>query len=217
MKIIQTTNKEFLIWSMLNGDHALIDNIKLLNSSLIEDPNFSCQIQNKLRETVFDSKRKYISEFMKNSSITFAKFSFEELMSFESCFSNISFETFLDNYKLSISKNKGFKIIRKNKEDIEKSIDAIEDIRKRMKSLESWFEINEVKLPKTKEITSQKILNSKNIWVATNRLVVCKTSTGTYKIIDGTHRLLSYGLLKSKNNLELKNLYGFYFEEQKDK
>ena len=118
MKIKLPTNKEFLIWSMLNGDHALIENAKLLNSLLIENPNFSSKLENKLRKQVFDSKRGYISEMTKNSAINIAEFKFEELMGFESCYSNISFETFLDNYKLSSKKRKGFKIVRKDRKSV---------------------------------------------------------------------------------------------------
>lgn len=213
MKIKLPTNKEFLIWSMLNGDHALAENVKLLNHSLVENPNFSLKLENKLRKQVFDSKRGYISEMMKNSAINIAEFKFEELMGFESCYSNISFETFLDNYKLSIKKRKGFKIVRKVKEDIEKSFEAIQDVEKRMKALSKWFESNEITTPKLKDVSSSKVLNSKNIWVATNRIIVCKTNAGLIKIIDGTHRLLSYGILKEKKKIKLENLYGFYFEE----
>lgn len=216
MKVKIATSKEFLIWSMLDGDHALANNIRLLNQDLILKPDFSSFLENKLREVIFNSKRQYISDYLKDSSVVIANFSFEELLSYESCYTSVSFEQFLDSYELSVKKKKGFTIVRKSKDNIEKSVDAINDIEKRVDSLNSWLTANDTVLPKLSKVSSHNVLNSKNIWVATNRIVVCKTKNGTIKIIDGTHRLLSFGLLKNSKKINCDSLYGFYFEEKEE-
>jgi hypothetical protein len=190
---------------MLNGDHALVENVKKLNEKLITNPDFSSKLENNLRKEVFLSKRKWIYDYMKDASLCVAEINFDELLKFESCFSNIKFDQFLDSYQISMEQNKEITIIRKRKENIQKGIEAINDIKKRVANLKIDIEKQGTKIVPAWKICSEKYLNSENLWIATNRgLMVKKKDSGVVKIIDGTHRLLSYGLLVRSENLKVK-------------
>lgn len=199
---------------MLNGDHALAENVKLLNPNLIEKPNFSSKLENSLRKEVFLSKRKWIYDYMKDASLCVAEISFDELLSFESCYTDIKFEQFLDSYQLSVDQNKEFTIVRKTKDNIQKGVEAIDDIKKRVKSLKTDLKKFQDKSVETWKVCSEKYLNSNNLWIATNRgLMVKKKDSSTIKIVDGTHRLLSYGLLVRSKELKGKKLKCIFWEE----
>jgi len=213
MEIMQGINTNFVIWSMLDGDHALKANTSFLDQKLIKEPNFSSKLENKLRLEVFRSKRNWIYEMLKDNSVCIAKFKFDEMLKFNSCYTAVSFEQFLDNYHISKLTNKGFSITRKEKDNVEKSLDAIKDVEKRMESLEKDYLKYKEKPLKYTKIASHKFLNTNDCWLATNRALIVKTKDGPTKIVDGTHRLLAYGLMSRINKIENAELYAFYWEE----
>lgn len=199
---------------MLNGDHALVENVKKLDKKLIENPDFSAKLENSLRKEVFLSKRQWIYDYMKDASLCVAEITFDELLKFESCYSDIKFEQFLDSYQLSTEQNKEFTIVRKTKDNVQKGIEAIDDIKKRVESLRIDFKKQKNKTIPTWKICSEKYLNSENLWIATNRaLMVKKKDSGTIKIVDGTHRLLSYGLLSRSEKLNAQKIKCIFWEE----
>lgn len=214
MKILKSINTNFAIWSMLNGDHALVENVKKLDKELVEKPDFSSKLENSLRKEVFLSKRKWIHDYMKDASLCVAEITFDELLKFESCYSDIKFEQFLDSYQLSTEQSKEFTIVRKTKDDVQKGIEAIDDIKKRVESLKIDLKKQKNKAVPAWKICSEKYLNSENLWIATNRgLMVKKKDSSTIKVIDGTHRLLSYGLLVRLEKLNVQKIKCIFWEE----
>lgn len=214
IEIIKATNTNIPIWSMLDGDHALVSGAKLINSKLVEDPNFSSPLENKLRTDIFRSTREWIYQPLKNSSVCIVSYTFKDLLSFSTCFTDVTYEKFLDSYHLGHLTNKGFSIQRKTRPDLEKPLESIVEIEKRVVALAKSLEKQRNKDILLK-IDNPKYLNSKNCWLATNRVLLMKSKeSNKIKIMDGTHRLVALGLYTRINKLKsTKKFYGFYWEE----
>jgi hypothetical protein len=214
IKVIKATNTNIPVWSMLDGDHALKSGAGLLSKKLVEEPDFSSVLENKLRTDVFRSTRDWIYQPLKNSSVCIISYTFEDLLTFNTCFTDVTYEKFLDNYHLGHLTDKGFAIQRKTRPDLEKTPESIAEIKKRMAALTKSLERQAGKDLLSK-IDNPKYLNSKNCWLATNRALLMKPrDSSKVKIMDATHRLIALGLF-SKTNKEKtpEKLYGFYWEE----
>lgn len=210
MKIIRLINQNIPIWSMLNGDHALKKSILKINPKLIKNPNFLDKLENKLRQEVFNRDRKWIVDnFGENPSFAIVEFSFNELMKFYTCFQGISFQSFVDEHIKSMSNSKHKFLIEKDGISLDKSKSYI----KYMKTFKDKV-LKSIKTINLNDIDNIKKLNDLNLWLAVNRGILIKNRDGKIKIIDATHRLTSYALLKKENKKNIPNkLYAFYCEK----
>lgn len=119
MRKIQDTSIHVAIHSVLQGDHALTEKVKLLNPSLIDNPNFQDVLENELRYSVFASKRKWIADTLSiNTGMTVQLVSFKEAMELSSPFDKVSMKELVKAY---MTTKKGFKLkgIKKTKKDVE--------------------------------------------------------------------------------------------------
>lgn len=214
MKIIKLINNNIPIWSMLDGDHALKPSIQKLNQDLILKPNFLDPLENRLRLETFKDKRNWIYNEMKGqASFAIAKFSLKELESFNTCFSEITFKNFRDHY---INNPKGFSINRKYRPKLEKPDYAVkyvcEELTNKLKT--DYKKVAKSRIDILDKIDNPYYTNSNNLFVAANRGLIIKRKSGSYEILDATHRLLAYSIATKKLKIKLPNFfYAFYFEE----
>jgi hypothetical protein len=103
MEVVAYINQNLPIWSILCGDHALVEEVKLINENLIKNPKLESTLENKLRHSIFKHKRAFIDETIKNTaSFALVSLSFEELMDenlVQTCFTEISFKRFAVSFK----------------------------------------------------------------------------------------------------------------------
>jgi hypothetical protein len=218
MEVVAYINQNLPIWSILCGDHALVEEVKLINENLIKNPKLESTLENKLRHSIFKHKRAFIDETIKNTaSFALVSLSFEELMDenlVQTCFTEISFKRFAEEHWKAGLVNQGFSIARKTRPDWGKSKEDVAKIFSMGDSLEKSFKKEQVT---EKMILDTKIGNIENIHVAANRGMWCKRRSGKIDVLDGTHRTLAYLVwkLRNPNSTVLPNkLYGFYWEEE---
>lgn len=210
MKVMQLINQNIPIWSLLCGDHAVANDIKMLNPKLLEEPDFLSALENQLRLDVFKHKRDWIYAYMKDkASFGVVQFEIAEIEDMNTCFSEISMKKFVDEYENAINNNTGFTFNRKYTRAIEKDLGSVKGVKELSLTLEKAF---------TGKITPEDVCNldirnEVDLFVAANRGWVTKGKDGKLKIIDGTHRLLAYCLSRRSGNVLPKKLYCFYFEE----
>lgn len=208
MKIVQLINQNIPIWSILCGDHALKECINLVDSRLLKQPNFLDPLENKLRFELFKSKRVWIQETMQNASFALVQFSLEELFTYNTCFTDVSFKKFSKKYQKSHTNKTGFLIKRpRHSSDLAKSKEDV----KHLMVLATKMETSFVKETTVADVLNPQVKNEDNIFLAANRGFLMQTSNNII-IMDGTHRLTAYSLAKTKKSSLLpNNLYGFYW------
>ena len=213
MKIIQPINQHFPIWSFLCGDFELKNNVKFLDKKLITEPNLLCPLQNKLRLEVLKSRRNWVVKDMGHSpSFSIIQFSFKELCSFKSVFSDIKFGEFADEYIRSYKTETDFCIKKEERCCVEKPYSSVVYEYKIKQKLEKEY----------KPISLQKVLNTKynnldNISVALNRTFLVEENFGGMRLLDGHHRLSAYYWAKKEGNKKLPDkLYAFYWKQNYD-
>lgn len=204
MKIVGYINQNLPIWSMLCGDHALKNQIKLINSNLLEKPNFLSLIENSLRSEIFKSKRNWIyKKIGPTPSFALIEFTLDDLSKMQTCFADVSFSDYVNQYDKSFYTRVPFKIKK-----LSKTIEDVEEQYMLMAKLErKYFPV------KSQDIVNSNHQNSVDISVALNRSLIFKEE-GKFKILDGTHRLTAYywsKMLQSNTDLPDK-LFAFYCE-----
>jgi len=216
MKIIKLINQHIPIWSMLCGDHALKAVVENINPKLLSDPNFLNPLENKLRLDVFRDRREWIWNSMKdNVAFALVELDIEELMTFKTCFTNVSFKEFAEEYQKACKKGKGFIIKRpRHNTDLEKSKENVEHVCKELTTkIENDF--SKIQKIKAKDVLNPMLNNENNIYLASNRGLVMKSkSSNNVTIMDATHRLTAYAVSKmNKKSCLPDKLYAFYWEE----
>ena len=151
-----------------------------------------------------------------NVAFALVEIDVEELMTYHTCFTNVSFKEFVEEYNKAYKKGKGFSIKRpRHSSDLDKNKEAVEHV---CKELATKIEDEYSKMPsrlKPKDIIDPNFSNEKNIYVASNRglLMKCKGSS-SIRIMDATHRLTAYAVSKiNKKSCLPDKLYAFYWEE----
>lgn len=220
MKTISYINQHLPILFTLQGDHALVGPVEKnnLKEIITLNPNIDCQLQNKIRYETFKSKRSWIEDTIKErASFSLVQFSFEELLTFNTCFTDVSYKLFLNSYYECVNKHtlkafKGFSIKRNNKMPLEKNIDGIKDVLKRMNALVKATRKRRLSSIKPNEVLSLERVSSNDLLVATNRGLI-KRYENSFTIMDATHRLTAYGLAVKFNLIpKTTKLYGFFWE-----
>jgi hypothetical protein len=216
MKVIKLISQHIPIWSMLCGDHALQVVVNNINPKLISQPDFLNPLENKLRLDVFKDRRKWIWDSMgDNVAFALIEIDIQELLTFNTCFSYVSFEEFIKQYSKAYNKKKGFLIKRpRHNSDLEKNKEAVEYVCKNLaNNIEASYSKMTYQL-KSKNIVDPMFNNEKNIFLAANRSLLMKCKNNTIKIMDGTHRLTAYAIAKTNKKCILPDrLYAFYWEE----
>lgn len=216
MKILKLTNQHIPIWSMLCGDHALKSVVSNINPKLITEPNFLNPLENKLRLDIFRDRREWIWNSMKdNVAFALVKIDINELFTYKTCFTNVSFKEFVEEYDKAHKKRKGFTIKRpRHSTDLEKSKENVDYV---CKELTTKIETDFLKTQKlkAKDILSPMLNNENNIYLASNRGLIMKSKTSdSITIMDATHRLTAYAVSKTnKKSLLPDKLFAFYWEE----
>lgn len=203
MNVIRFINQNVPIWSMLAGDHALSKIVHKINPALIDSPSFHSNLDNQLRLDVFKSERQWILKIIGSyPSFSIVRFTHAELMLFDTCFKDISYKEFLRTHVKCMYYEKSSSMLGKPPEYLDKM--------KRMK-------ISMLRASKLSNVTHNDVDNytitNNNIWLAANRSILVKRKNGKIMILDGTHRLMCYGLLVDDGANIPKHLYGFYCEE----
>jgi len=217
MKILKLINQHIPIWSMLCGDHALKVVVNNINPKLLSEPNFLDPLENKLRLDIFRDRREWIWASMKdNVAFALVEIDIEELMTFHTCFSKVSFKEFVEEYAKAHKKGKGFIIKRpRHGSDLEKGKESVEYVCKELatKIEDAYSKMTFVLKPKN--VLDPYFTNEKNIYVASNRSLIMKCKdTSNIRIMDATHRLTAYAVSKANKKSPLPNkLYAFYWEE----
>jgi len=212
MKVIQPINQNIPIWSILCGDHALVEEVKLINEKLLTEPKFESSLENTLRYEVFKSKRDWIETAIdRHASFCLVEYTFEELMDekvVQTCFSEISLKRFAEEYWKSGHVDQGFSIQRKYKDSITKSAEDVKKI---------WELGNKIA---SENITVQPdhVLNTKsqnqtNLTIALNRGFFNMKKDNKVYLQDGTHRVSAYVVGKLRKLNLPPSIYGFYWEE----
>lgn len=193
---------------MLCGDHALANQVKMINPELLYKPNFYSSVENTLRYEVFKSKRNWIARRMGDRvSFGIAKISIKDLCAFNTCFSGISFDRYVREYDdVYMGAKHSFKIksLTKPKEDVDRQHNIMLELEK------SYFDDIEIE-----DVLNTSILNTDDLFVALNRAIIMKDiDNGQYVIMDGTHRLTAYYWSRCIEKLDIlpKHLFCFYFE-----
>lgn len=216
MKIIKLINQHIPIWSMLCGDHALKAVVNNINPKLLSDPNFLNPLENKLRLDLFRDRREWIWSSMKdNVAFGLVELDIEELMTFKTCFTNVSFKEFAEEYQKANKKGKGFIIKRpRHSTDLEKTKEGVEQVCKDLASkIETDF--SKIQKLKAKDVLNPMLNNENNIYLASNRGLIMKSKgSSNITIMDATHRLTAYAVSKMNKKSPLPDkLFAFYWEE----
>lgn len=216
MKTLKLINQHIPIWSMLCGDHALKEVVNNINSKLLTEPNFLSPLENKLRLDVFRDRREWIWTSMKdNVAFALVEFDIDELMTFKTCFTGVSFKDFAEEYHKANKKGKGFIIKRpRHSTDLEKTKEGVEQVCKNLApKLETDF--SKIQKLKAKDVLNPMFNNENNIYLASNRGLIMKSkSSNNIIIMDATHRLTAYAVSKmNKKSLLPNKLFAFYWEE----
>lgn len=98
-----------------------------------------------MRLDVFRDRRDWIWASMKdNVAFALVEIEVDELMTFRTCFSGVSFKDFAEEYNKAYKKGKGFNIKRpRHSSDLEKSKESVEHVCKELASkLETDFSKN---------------------------------------------------------------------------
>jgi len=170
---------------MLCGDHALKKNIEFIAPKLLDNPDILDSLENALRKTVFDSRRKYILQCLGNQpSFALVKISCNDIKKFDTCFGDLSFDRFVKKYRSSLKKKKGFSI--KNPK-FTKTIDDVKKLKGIMTTME--HEENYHICPDV--VLDPSVRNEDNIIIALNRGIIIRSGT-KHVVLDGTHRLVAY-------------------------
>lgn len=210
MRIIKPINQHFPVWSFLCGDHALAEEVKKINPSLLAKPDFLDPLENNLRLEVFRSRRNWIWQDMgDNCSFALAQISIEDLEEYDSCFEQVSFAQLPEEYRNSLFERRDFKIERECKTDITKTYVSSKIEHELMKKMcKSYKKVTE------KMVLDQTIDSRKNLSVALNRTSIMEKQDGTIVVMDGLHRLSAYYWAKAINkNKNLPNkLFCYYWK-----
>lgn len=216
MKTIRLINQHIPIWSMLCGDHALKAVVNNINPKLLSEPNFLNPLENKLRLDIFRDRRDWIWNSMKdNVAFALVEIDIDELMTFRTCFTGVSFKEFAEEYNKANKKGKGFVIKRpRHSSDLDKSKEAVEHVCKELASkIETDF--SKIEKLKAKDILNPMLNNENNIYLASNRGLIMKSKgSDSITIMDATHRLTAYAVSKMNKKSALPDkLFAFYWEE----
>lgn len=216
MKTLKLINQHIPIWSMLCGDHALKEVVNNINSKLLTEPNFLSPLENKLRLDIFRDRREWIWTSMKdNVAFALVEFDIDELMTFKTCFTGVSFKDFVEEYYKANKKGKGFIIKRpRHSTDLEKSKESVEHVCKELASkIETDF--SKIEKLKAKDVLNPMLNNENNIYLASNRGLIMKSKgSDIFTIMDATHRLTAYAVSKMNKKSPLPDkLFAFYWEE----
>jgi hypothetical protein len=197
MKIVQLINQNIPIWSILSGDHALAGDIDKINPRLLKTPDFLNALENKLRLEVFKERRGWIYDTMKDqASFALVKIDMDELLTYKTCFTGVSFQQFVDEYQRAYKKGKGFVIKRPRHEtDLDKDKAGVLNVADELANkIEIAFNKSSYKL-KPEDVLNPVYRNEDNIYTAANRGFVMRPKHGgALKILDGTHRLTAYSI-----------------------
>lgn len=201
---------------MLCGDHALKAVVNNINPKLLSDPNFLNPLENKLRLDLFRDRREWIWSSMKdNVAFGLVELDIEELMTFKTCFTNVSFKEFAEEYQKANKKGKGFIIKRpRHSTDLEKTKEGVEQVCKDLASkIETDF--SKIQKLKAKDVLNPMLNNENNIYLASNRGLIMKSKgSSNITIMDATHRLTAYAVSKMNKKSPLPDkLFAFYWEE----
>lgn len=211
MKILYPINQHFVIWSFLCGDHALKSNISLLDKKLISIPDLLSPIQNELRWEIFKSRRNWIADEMGDrASFALAKISVNDLKKYDTCFENISFHEFVDEYRKAYD----------GKRDMvnDRSQYFMKRHYKPFSSVEYEFKLKQKLVKNYKNVIEKDILdikqqNDENLSLALNRCFIMKKGD-KHIIMDGMHRLSAYYWSKAFDNEKKlpKEVFCFFWE-----
>lgn len=201
---------------MLCGDHALKAIVNNINPKLLSEPNFLNPLENKLRLDIFRDRREWIWASMKdNVAFALVEIDIEELMTFKTCFTGVSFKQFAEEYNKANKKGKGFVIKRpRHSTDLDKPKEAVEHVCKELASkIETDF--SKIEKLKAKDILNPMLNNENNIYLASNRGLIMKSKgSDSITIMDATHRLTAYAVSKMNKKSPLPDkLFAFYWEE----
>ena len=222
MRFIAPINQHIPVWSILCGDHALTQAVTKINPSLITKPDISSPLENRLRYEVFKHKRSWIEDTMKGGFASFhiVSFTFEELMDdkqFQTCFSQVSFKRFAEEYWKGALTSTGFSIKRtEDKEPIQKTAADVDKILKMAEKLSKDYQSFLLSHENGYGYVCDLNINSQDSLVAaTNRgFLLRKQDSQRVLIYDGTHRLTAYAVGKLMKMKGLPDsLNGFSWEE----
>jgi len=185
MEIIQVINQHIPIWSVLCGDFVLKKAVILISPRLINKPNFLDPLENTLRYSVLKSKRRWITDLIgENPSFGLVKLTFKELLNFNTCFSNINFHKFVQEYVRAYDANNNF-LIEQNANSNQNIKKTRNDVKKEYKLMCKLEE--EYQKVHWQNVLDPLIQNKKSLSVALNRSLIVKRNK--YTIVDGTHRI----------------------------
>jgi hypothetical protein len=211
MKILYPINQHFVIWSFLCGDHALKSNISLLDKRIITTPDLLSPIQNELRWEIFKSKRNWIADEMGDrASFALGKISIDNLKKYDTCFENICFHEFVNEYREAYI----------NKRDMvnDRSQHFLKRHYKPFSSVKYEFQLKQKLVKNYKNIKEKDVLdisqrNDQNLSIALNRCFIMKKGDKNI-IMDGMHRLSAYYWSKVFDNEKKlpKEVFCFFWE-----
>lgn len=215
MEIVSYINKHYPIWSLLCGDHALTEEVKLVSPTLLSEPNFFDPLENSLRLELFKSKRKWIYKlFGRNVSFAIAKFDWDEIHELTTCFKGIKLREYaLEHKKVFNHKKDKFSIRYKYRGKKGKHKKPLEDVEK-MRLLQEKMQYNKFYHPINLDlILDTKIRNEDNLAVAVNRCFIMNSKHQSKKtIVDGNHRLTAF-YLANYFRTPPKHFYAYVWEE----
>jgi hypothetical protein len=201
MRIVSFINQHLPIWSMLDGDHALKQKTNLINPKLIENPDFLSPVENGLRFEIFKTQRNWIAKKM-GDRVSFAliKFSYTDLRDFYTCFKDITFKQYANEYSRSYRDGDYFKIgeLTKSDNDVDDQMSLVKKVKN------DYFTVY------ADDVLNHEC-NNKTLAYAMNRSIIMKND-GKYYVLDGTHRLTAYYLAARQSEFVPSELYGFCFE-----
>jgi len=121
MKTVRDCSVHAAVCSVLEGDHALTEKVKLISPKLIESPDLQSPLENQLRFSVFASGRKWIADTMSFSTgMAVVTMEVKEVGDLKSPFEKFSMKAFAKKYAKAHKTKSGFtfKGVKKTKADV---------------------------------------------------------------------------------------------------